>query len=188
MKGLEWKMSRCISEVTGFVQLARWDRVPTAYSQGVSSLWWQQEDLREKHWAAKGEDQMDIGKGSSQEGWSGTGTGSTGSWHQACQSSRSAWTVLSDFGHALRYCGARSWTWWPMWVHISKWYPLLVFKRWAELATEEKAGIPVHTSLLLGVLRGAECFLFFCSVLAQLGFPFPELSAEQVFSYRECKI
>ena len=39
-----------------------------------------------------------LGTGSPLRGWSGTATGSPGkrSWHQACWSSRSIWTALSD--------------------------------------------------------------------------------------------
>lgn len=57
-----------------------------------------------------------LGKRSSLEEWSSTEIDSPGhwSWPQVCQSSRRAWTTLSDIGLELwlALCGARSWTCW----------------------------------------------------------------------------
>ncbi|KAF4804115.1 hypothetical protein TURU_010429 [Turdus rufiventris] len=45
----------------------------------------------------EGRFRLDISQASSLRGWLGTGTGSPGKWsqHQGCQSSKSAWTMLS---------------------------------------------------------------------------------------------
>lgn len=45
------------------------------------------------------------------------------------QSSRSIWTTVSDIGLEfwMALCGARGWTWWPLWVPTNLWYSVILW-------------------------------------------------------------
>lgn len=98
--------------------LQAWPNVPASTHHLLYKTWSHAAHERDSVWISR--------KGSSLRVWLGIRTASQGkqSWHQACRSSGSGWTMLSavscDFWALL--CKARSWTWWLLQVPSNSGY------------------------------------------------------------------
>ena len=81
---------------------------------------WQRQGPRERHGGVSGEGQLGIRKSLFTSQWLGLGTSFLGqwSWPQTArvQGLSGEWSQSKGLEFGIILCGARSWTWWSLWV------------------------------------------------------------------------